>query len=258
MEYLDRTGLAHLWSNVKRVLAVKQDKLTGTAGHVVWFDGAGSAAAGPEWSNPNLLDNWYFLDPIDQQKRTVCGVRYGIDRYITDGIQPAAGGMRATKTGAYLLQRLDHGLKRFLSGKTVTASCILNGKLCSGTLCYEPVLAEQRYFFVGCDVHIVNTVDGGILFWSAGKDNVMSAAKLELGLNQTLAHQDEDGAWVLNDPPPDKALELAKCQRYYQIFTDRALRPTRAADFRPPMRVDPALGTIDIGGTTYYTADANL
>jgi len=39
------------------------------------------------------------------------------------------------------------------------------------------------------------------------------AAKLELGPVQTLAHKEGDN-WVLNDPPPNKALELAKCQRY--------------------------------------------
>ena len=44
------------------------------------------------------------------------------------------------------------------------------------------------------------------------------AAKLELGAQQTLAHQDADGRWVLNDPPPNKALELANCQRYYYVM----------------------------------------
>ena len=44
---------------------------------------------------------------------------------------------------------------------------------------------------------------------------IVIAAKLELGPVQTLAHKDAFGNWVLNDPPPDKALELAKCQRYY-------------------------------------------
>lgn len=39
-------------------------------------------------------------------------------------------------------------------------------------------------------------------------------AKLELGPVQTLAHREGD-TWVLNDPPPDPALELLKCQRYY-------------------------------------------
>ena len=116
------------------------------------------------------------------------------------------------------------------------------------TVCYAQY-GNFKFCNAGRNVLYIRSVDCS---------DMILAAKLELGRNQTLAHQDEDGTWMLNDPPPDKALELAKCQRYYQIFTDRALRPTRAADFRPPMRVDPALGTIDIGGTTYYTADANL
>ena len=40
------------------------------------------------------------------------------------------------------------------------------------------------------------------------------AAKLELGPFQTLAHM-EGNTWVLNDPPPNYALELLKCQRYF-------------------------------------------
>lgn len=49
------------------------------------------------------------------------------------------------------------------------------------------------------------------------------AAKLELGDHQTLAHQDASGNWVLNDPPPDKALELLKCQRYQYIANNVAM-----------------------------------
>lgn len=47
-----------------------------------------------------------------------------------------------------------------------------------------------------------------------GNNLLIRAAKLELGDTQTLGKQ-EDGQWVLNDPPPDKALELLKCQRWY-------------------------------------------
>ena len=38
--------------------------------------------------------------------------------------------------------------------------------------------------------------------------------KLEEGAEQTLARKIGD-QWVLNDPPPDPALELLKCQRYF-------------------------------------------
>ena len=40
------------------------------------------------------------------------------------------------------------------------------------------------------------------------------AAKLELGSQQTLAHQ-ENGAWVLNEIP-DYGEQLRRCQRYFQ------------------------------------------
>lgn len=48
------------------------------------------------------------------------------------------------------------------------------------------------------------------------------AVKLELGSQQTLAHQDADGNWVLNDPPPNKQQELAKCQRYQVVYAPSA------------------------------------
>lgn len=85
-----------------------------------------------------------------------------------------------------------------------------------------------------------------------------AAAKLELGSEQTLAHQDADRNWVLNDPPPNKALELEKCQRYFQIFSTQEKRPVLAEDFRPVMRINPALTTMEINGGTWYVADANL
>ena len=45
MGYLDKSGLSHLWGKIKTALSGKQDKLTGTQGQVVGFDGAGNAVA---------------------------------------------------------------------------------------------------------------------------------------------------------------------------------------------------------------------
>lgn len=41
------------------------------------------------------------------------------------------------------------------------------------------------------------------------------ALKNEPGPISTLCRKDAAGNWVLNDPPPDPAMELLKCQRYY-------------------------------------------
>ena len=43
---------------------------------------------------------------------------------------------------------------------------------------------------------------------------VIRAVKLEIGSQQTLAHKNALGSWVLNEIP-DYGSELAKCQRFY-------------------------------------------
>ena len=81
-------------------------------------------------------------------------------------------------------------------------------------------------------------------------------AKLEVGTQQTLAHQEGD-KWVLNEVP-NYGEQLARCQRYYQLYSTAEQRPAKAVDCRPTMRVDPSQGTITIDGTTYYYNTANL
>lgn len=220
-------------------------------------------------SNPNLLDNWYFADPIDQRggyiqfggtmmytdpeltvefgessgttpvvmystyarpidhgvelglyiKRSDCvrgytGAGYGIDRWLCDGLVILENGLTLTDQGKYIIQMLDTELKKALDGKTVTVSALLStGELLFGTKVYSAAPSANEYFVAGA-LHIVNNTSGGIMFWASQKATI-SAVKLELGSVQTLAHQDENGNWVLNDPPPNKQQELAKCQRYY-------------------------------------------
>ena len=85
----------------------------------------------------------------------------------------------------------------------------------------------------------------------------LKAIKLELGSQQTLAHQDADGNWVLNEIP-GYGEQLARCQRYFQLYSSADNRPAKAVDCRPVMRADPSQGTIVIGGTTYYYNTADL
>ena len=99
--------------------------------------------------------------------------------------------------------------------------------------------------------------DSIVLRCKTGKTISIKAVKLELGSRQTLAHQDADGNWVLNEIP-DYGEQLARCQRYFQTFATESLRPTNALDFRPVMRATPALSTITVGGKTLYTASADL
>ncbi|NCE64061.1 hypothetical protein D1159_05535, partial [Pseudoflavonifractor sp. 524-17] len=72
--------------------SAKQDKLSGIAGQAVGFDASGAAAAVPGWSNPNILDNWYFADPIDQRQGYMIpkGAVIYRDSGFTELIGPAA------------------------------------------------------------------------------------------------------------------------------------------------------------------------
>lgn len=258
----------------------KQPKLTGTPGQAVGFGADGAAVAVAGWSNPNLLINWYFADPVNQRgQKTYTNDGYTIDKW-------------------YVAQR-DYGTSVTVDKDGVTFKIIQKGTNLNGAFIYQrrsSIKAGTYTFsvlvsevngssFMGIDRNVapwgilsqeiplkegLNTVtftvandEGAIGIFLAKKVlDIASfkfvAAKLELGTHQTLAHQDAAGNWVLNDPPPDKALELLKCQRYYQVFSREDLRPDKAVDFRPPMRIDPAFSTIEINGVTYYTADANL
>ena len=148
-------------------------------------------------------------------KRSDCvrgyiGTGYGIDRWICDGVVISENGLTLTDQGKYIIQMLDTELKKALDGKTVTVSALLStGELLFGTKVYAAAPSANEYFVAGT-LHIVNITSGGIMFWANQKATI-SAAKLELGTVQTLAHQDENGNWVLNDPPPDKGMELLRC-----------------------------------------------
>lgn len=96
------------------------------------------------------------------------------------------------------------------------------------------------------------------------------AMKLEFGDHQTLAHR-EGNKWVLNDPPPDYALELLKCQRYFwrykfigewsktafvQAFTATRLEGQFIAPVQ--MRTMPTVRTNIEDGELVATKNANL
>lgn len=74
----------------------------------------------------------------------------------------------------------------------------------------------------------------------AEKTLTFEAAKLEFGSESTLAHKEGD-TWVLNDPPPNPALELAKCQRYFARIAPGTIEGTCSMP----------LGSTNIGATEH-------
>ena len=237
MGYLDNAGLDHLWGRINEALSNKQDKLTGAPGQVLGFDAAGNAAGRCSWSDPNLLDNWYFADPINQRGQTeYIGPykTYGIDRWYATGatmtVTVEEGAVRVADTGGRIQfrQDLEDGTK--LRGETLTFSCMIRkerpGSVRIGIYHGSPnsVYFASKTTDLGDDLQLISVTGTvpedadtsmGVYFDPIGSSAELYAAKLELGAGQTLAHQDASGKWVLRDVPPDKVQELAKCQRYY-------------------------------------------
>lgn len=209
----------------------------------------------PTLVNPNLLDNWYFGNPVNQ-RRTVSYINgeYGIDRWLGVGVDVISGGLKFNEVGSWLLQKIEATLKSDLNGKPVTASAVYDdNKIIYGSLIYAT--GSQLYFAANDDFQLVLQAEGELLLWSAKASVNVKAIKLELGDVQTLAHQDANGNWVLNEIP-NYADQLARCQRYqyvlnaekstvYQFTTDtQAYSTSRLYAFVPlpvPMRTDPSV-----------------
>ena len=222
-------------------------------------------------ANPNLLDNWYFPRPVNQRGQTSYGGaanRYTIDRWrVTNAnttLSVEAGGIRvAAAAGSipYLQQFLDKGLL----GRVVTLSALLtNGTLYSATSTLPKAFPTTTTVYCSrsgvFDLLMTATTLSVRLQAASGGSLGFAAVKLELGTQQTLAHQETDGSWALNEIP-DYGEQLLRCQRYYQLFSSAEKRPSDKRDFRPELRTDATssnTGTITIDGVTYYYASADL
>ena len=153
------------------------------------------------YPKPNLLINFYFFTPnsstlpdqlpINQRKvsGTILTPGYFIDCWKLASNSSAT----LTKDGI----RLNGSIEQILEvdpGGEVTASVLTDTGIQDAS--YDKSTKTFRI---------------------TANNQVIKAAKLELGKSQTLAHK-EGSNWILNDPPPNPALELLKCQKYQNIF----------------------------------------
>lgn len=162
-------------------------------------------------SNPNLLDNAYFVGggsqlgdgifPINQRGQTsYSAYTNSIDQwYAADAMTVAADGISC---GA-IVQKLPQVAP--LDGKTLTFSALLaDGTMLSGSAVFNSASDTYFYYDAGAVEHLLyNTYFGGFEVVTARK---IAAVKLEYGTVSTLA----------NDVRPDFGKVLEKCKRYLQ------------------------------------------
>lgn len=141
--------------------------------------------------NRNLLDNWYFGNPVNQRdvSGTISSAGYFLDRWklVSGSVTISADGITLNGTMQQVLETAPVG--------TVTASALT-----------QAGVGEVVPTYDSASKTVTVTADGKKLV----------AVKLEIGPQQTLAHQ-EDGVWVLNEIP-DYGEELTKCMRYLQVL----------------------------------------
>lgn len=220
--------------SVQNALDDKQETLT--AGENISISGS-VIATKVRPCNRNLLDNWYFGAPVNQRgKTTYSGTGYGIDRWKAEAVTPNVttikDGYIELSQNALISEILEEPYS--LCGKQVTVSALTTTGLCSATATVpskEELSAITTDETIGVSYFAVNGNSTGYVCLQHSKEHTTKvmlraysgytvgviAVKLEMGSQQTLAHQ-EDGAWVLNEIP-DYGEELTKCMRYLQIIS---------------------------------------
>ena len=203
--------------------------------------------------NPNLLDNWYFGKPVNQKGQASYGPQqnggYTIDRWMsTEEVSVNSAGFVTSKS---LVQRIESA--ELLNGKILTFSALTaSGELLTGSKALD-ASAGCVFADVGGRVMQYSAYWKGFQIYRGAAALDLLAVKLELGSQQTLAHQ-ENGVWVLNEIP-DYGEQLRRCQQYqYPLLAGMSTGPigygymfnkTQARIFIPtgvPMRVTPVVG----------------
>lgn len=213
----------------------KQSKIT--ANGILKGDSSGNITAAnetevelvslPNICNPNLLDNWYFGNPVNQRGQTsYTELGYTFDRWMIEGHSFYVD--KSTDYGGSLHLVMNNEFQTFMQKietmpqQQVTASILLGGASASGYLLVQswPDAADTHMVPIQSEMTTMTftpTQSGGyrIAVYNEGNspDIFVRAIKLELGSQQTLVHQ-ENGAWVLNEIP-DYGEQLRRCQRYY-------------------------------------------
>lgn len=224
--------------SVQNALDDKQETLT--AGENISISGS-VIAAKVQPCNRNLLDNWYFGNPVNQRdvSGTISSAGYFLDRW-----KLVSGSVTINTDGITLNGTMQQVLETAPVG-TVTASALTQAG-------------------VGEVVPTYNSETKTVTVTAAGEKLV--AVKLELGTEQTLAHQNSSGAWVLNEMP-DYGEELTKCMRYLQVlaapydtsgngvaigYANNTVDLWVPIPLAVPMRISPT-PTIPTGGISLFT-----
>lgn len=199
----------------------------------------GAIAALGAGVRPKLNDNPFFL--VNQRgQSSYTGPGYGPDRWMVTGQHVLdmldGGGVKLTvasgsNANQMIQQYLEPEIFEQLNGKQVTLAVIVTENSMSlltyfrvGATAYGNIPAGQTGLFFATATINYNTGQNYIGLQCSDRANQngqsisLRAFTVEAGNTQTLAYQDNSGAWqFLERPDP---LEVLKCQRYQFTFAN--------------------------------------
>ena len=223
-----------------------------------------------EVCNPNLLDNWYFLNPVNRRGQTSYTSGYNIDRWINHN---ADSTVSITSSGLTIKNNIESAT--FIFDQRCDFMAELQGKQVTYSFLVADVTGEVAVqcgggaFWIskpGLHSGTVNSFNGSNIdyllrmFKTATNTSItLVGAKVELGDTQTLAHQDSNGNWVLNEIPKYSE-ELLKC-RQYDLYTGEYIglrkfsQPRNLldnSDFRNPVNQRNFVSGSTVEANTYF------
>lgn len=234
-------------------------------------------AALTQITNPNLLDNpWFTVNQRGQSSYTELN-KYTVDRWRTEGnsadfsIDIVSDGVqlkRNVSEGYFALSELKESTLLTPDKKYTLSILYSDGTVKSNT--FTVPAYEQSYLRIastqshmGCQAIIDRAASGNyntfVLYdGDISVSPTIRALKLEVGEISTLAM----------DPRPEYALELAKCQRYFQRIKNKktdgdmiALAIPSTASYLKfmlsavPMRANPTMSPSNLSDIKYSATD---
>lgn len=214
--------------------------------------------------NPNLLHNWYFGNPVNRNGKTEYNKSgWNIDRWyasistggsvnlIDDAIQ-IIGGTNNTSFRQYVDVPIAEAYTCSFLCEITGGMAYMQTFYTDGTAGKYIYTASNGLFsFTDTSQKQINRVQFGV---EAGVTLTLYACKLELGDTQTLAHQNEEGNWVLNEIP-DFGEQYAICCQYDKTSGEYLGLTPEAIGARPSTWMPSAN---DVGALKVYTSFSEL
>lgn len=237
-----RENIDNIVSGVIPGGSITNDMLQGP----VSVDKGGTGATTPQGAlaalgagvRPNLLDNAIFIGggsqqgggqlPVNQRGQTsYSALTYGIDRWKLFATGEFVVALNSDYISINLITASVVNMSQFVEnysffkGKTLTFSAIVRGKgaitvgVSDGSYITRADYDSHEWGLLTATFTLGEDITRLEVVLQSQENFDVKATKVELGSAQTLAYQDEDGAWqLLPQPESDYAAQLLKCQKY--------------------------------------------